>query len=795
MCNISCRNIEAANETIAGLNENGFKINGDTLATFLRHYAKAGDVENIQKTITKFKTENIKLLNRDVLNAIYELVSNGHVEKIDLMFDYLTSNAEMQSSLPDAITLFVANQQSTVLPKILQLLDKSVDVKSLYKHLISEMVRYVTSEEEFVATVKSIESNGYPLETNFEIFQLALKGSSEEIIRRLLMYMKKNGMKVTQVAFEKLIQLSASKGVDHVLNVVNMMCTDYRVQPQSAFIRDVILPALNASDDTTFALDKLRSTKIFIHRTITALLNNSLDKCDFKAAMDLLNSFPSFYAYNQFITQPLVKAYASTGDAQSFVRIVKIIYDNFSKTDGVRDVKRSSDVAVKKKQEFIGEMLYASIAHTLTDSKRLTQLLKAFIDQRLLTNAKYIEKIQEEQLKVEGSSQIGQLLLKLSADNVHLRPSIRKPRSEVDELSAADLQRILNEQRSMGHNVAGTEKLLLLAHIHGGNVDQVNAMMSSGNYDLTNANYAKLIELYIRMGNLENALNMLNQVRTRNPTFKLNPTIMAQLATLMYENNVNFDEICALLYAQRLDKGISKDIILFEKFLQRLAADGHAQLVEQLFNTLVKYNYMKVTIKTVGPLISVHLNNAAYDEAVAKYEYLAKTYKLTPMSTLLFEELIRANKMDLLKRAFNTHEALDKNDAIGRLALAFSQCGQDQMAKSLFQRIRVKDVTKMIYKQCKRYVETDDIESANKLLKSTAGLSCDRRKIYLTILDIYHKHNMADEALELWTNISHDNILPSADFLDKLVELLKANNIKIPADLQTKIEANLKENR
>lgn len=777
---------------IASLSENGFKINGDTLATFLHHYAKAGDVENIQKIIAKFKTEKINLLNSDVLNVIYELVSNGFGEKIDLMFVYLTPNAEMKTSLLNAITLFVANRQSTILPKILQLNDKFIDIKSLYKHLINEMVRNVTSEEEFNATVKLIESNGYTVEKNFEIFQSALKGSSEEIIRRLLMYMKKNGIEVTQITFEKLFQLSASKGVDPVLNVVNLMCTDYRIRPQSAFIRDVILPAMNASDDNTFALDKLRNTKIPIHRTIIALVNNSLNKCDFKMAMDLLNSLKCFYGNNRFITQPLLNAYASTGDAQSFVQIVKMIYDNFSKINDGRDVKLSLDIEVKRKQKFIGEMLYASIAHTLTDSKRLTQLLEAFIDQRLVTNAKYIEKIQEEQLEVDGSSQIGQLLLKLCVDKVHLKPSIKKPRIDMDQLSAAELQRILNEQRSMGRDVTGTEKLLLLAHIHGGNVDQVDSMMSGGNFNLTNANYAKLIELYTRMGNLENALNILKQVRTKNPSFKLNPTITAQLATLMYENNVNFDEICALLYTQRLDREISKDNIPFEKFLQRLAADGHTQFVEQLFNTLVKYNYIKVTIKTVGPLISVHLNNAAYDEAVAKYEYLAKTHQLTPMSTRLFEELIRMNKLDLLQRAINTHESHDKNDAIGRLALAFSQCGHDQQAKLLFQRIRINDVTKIIYKQCKRYVETDDIESTKKLLKSTAGLSCDRRKIYQTILDIYHKHNMADEALELWKNISNDNILPSANFIDKLIELLKANNITIPSDLQTKIATKLK---
>ncbi|XP_055323297.1 leucine-rich PPR motif-containing protein, mitochondrial-like [Sitodiplosis mosellana] len=791
-CHIICGNIEAANATITSLNESGFRINRDTLATFLRHYAKAGDVENVQKTLASFKTENIELMNNDILNVIYELAANGYADKIDMFFEYLQPNAELLTSLANAITLFVANKQSTILPTILQLAKEAGDVRSLYKHLINEMVRHVTAGEEFTATIKLIEANGYTVENSFDMFKSALKGSSEEIIRRLLVYMKANEMEVTQITFEKLFQFSAAKGVDEVLNVVNLMCTDFRILPQSAYIRDVILPAFGASEDTAFVLTKLRKTKIPVNRTIIALVNKSLNKCDFKTAIDLLNSLQCFYANNRFITQPLLNAYASTGDEQSFVRIVNMMHANFAKINEDRDVKLFPAIEVQKKQKFIGEMLYASIAHTLTDSKRLTQLLDAFIAERLVTSSKHIEKIQEELLKVNGSSQISRLLTKLSADKVQLKPSNRKPRIDMDQLSAAELQIILDEQRSMGRDVAGTEKLLLLAYIHGGNVAQVDSMMSGGQFTLTNANYAKLIELYTRIGNLESALDMLKQVRTKNPSFKLNPTITAQLATLMYENNVNFDEICALLYTQRLDKEVLKDNIPFEKFLQRLAADGHTQLVEQLFNTLVKFNYIKVSIQTVGPLISVHLNNAVYSEAVAKYEYLAKTYKLTPMSTRLFEELIRNNELDLLQRAFNTHEAHDKSDAIGRLALAFSQCGQARQAKSHFERVRINDVTKIIHKQCKRYVVTDDIESAKKLLKSTSGLSCDRRKIYQTILDIYHKQNMAEEALELWTDIANDNILPSANFVDKLVELLRANNIKLPSDLEMKIATNLK---
>ncbi|XP_055315863.1 leucine-rich PPR motif-containing protein, mitochondrial-like [Sitodiplosis mosellana] len=797
-CHIICGNIEAANETIATLNKNGFKINRDTLTTLLSHYAKAGDLENIRKTIATFETENIELLNYDILNVICESVASGHADKIDTLFEYLKPNAELRTSLPNAITLFVTNKQSIILPKILQFVDKAGeagDIKSLYKHLINDMVRYDTSEEEFTATIKLIEATGFTVKNSFEMFKPALKSSSEVMIRQLLAHMKTNGIEVTDVAFEKLFQLSAGKGVDAVLEVMNLMCTDFKIYPHIAYIRDVILPALNADDDMALALTKLKQTRIPVHRTVKACVNSSLNKYDFKTAINLLKNYECFYA-NRFITETLLNAYATTGDVRNFVRIVKIIYDNFSKINEYYREATLSDADVRKRQmTFVGEMLYSSIAHTLTDAKRLAQLMHAFIAEGLTTSPNQIQKIQQHLLKVDDQLQIGRLLTQLSAHKMQLKPINAKQRGDMgQQQSSIELQSMLDEQRSLGRNVAGTEKLLFLAHIREGNVSEVESMMkSSSTLNITNANYGMLIDLYGRIGNLEKGLNVLKQACAKDPSFKLYPMTTARLVTLMYENKFSFDEMEALLYTQRQDKVILNNNVPFEQLLQRMAADGHTQMIEQLFSALIKFNYIKATVDTTGPLITVHLKIASYDKAVEKYEYLAKTYKFMPMSVVLFKELIQKNQKDLLGRAFNTHKSVHgESDAVSRLAFAYSECGQVDEAKLLFASNRIHDITKEVGKVCRVYTTSDDIESARILLKSTAGVACDRRIIYQTVLDIYYKHSMAEKALELWTEISNDNILPTPNFIDKLAELLKANNIELPSDLETKITANFK---
>lgn len=828
---LSHRNVNDANKTIQNASKNGFRINRDTLTTLLNYYAKASDLENCHKTIAMFQKMNVELLNHDIFNVMCHFAVNGHADQCESLFQYFKRNAEMQTALCDALTLFVQNNQSIFCAKIMGKLMRddgiAVDIDTIYKNLIQEMCRYDTPEHEFNATIDWIETNGFPIEQNFDMFKPALKGSSAKLIRRLLTYVKVNGLTVTEMAFEKLFELSAtatpSSNADDILKLVDSMCVDFKIQPSVVYIRDVILPAIlqtigRANNEKgsllVMAAGKLRKTKIHHYRTMGALINSSLNQCDFKTATHLMNNYQYFYAI-PFITETLLNAYASSDEAHHFVEILKIICQSFSKINNSQPHEHhhlSDDDINQRKQAFIDEMLNAAVARTLADDgKRLTKLLEAFVaaGNDLIISPQQIRKIQQQlsemDLNFSGNHllQIDRSLKNLmrkedrKLSSLHLGKSINL--LDRQHLSAAELKQTRDELHGVGRDVAATEKRLFLAYLREENIPEVDAMLSgantyAGKLYLTNANYSTLVDLYTRHRQLDKALNMLKLASKHDSTFKFNSILLAKVITLMYDQRQfeDFKEIYRLLDIHCPHRMNTPQNILFEKLLQRLAADGHTQYVQQLFDALVEFNYMRATPQTTGPLITVHLNNGKYDLAVEKYRFLAETFKFLPMSTVLFQTLIQHEQNDLLECAFNVcHQIYGKSVALSYMAFAYSACGQTEKAKQIFQSNCIADVTADIRKMCIKYGEKCDYESAKMLLESTDGIAaCEfsRRIIYQTILDIYCKCDMADAALELWTSICNDNVIVTSNFINELAKLLNANHIELPHDLQAKIK-------
>lgn len=801
-----------------------YKINHDTVVTILDHYAKACDLDNCRKTFAISKTLNIELLNQDILNVKCQFCVNGAADRCDSFFKFFQPNAELQSALHGAISSFVQNNQSRHFVDIVEKLMADGLVSNIrptiYKHLVQEMCRHSTAADEFEATIGSIESSGFTIEKNFDSFKPALKSSSPKLIRRILSGMKVNRLQVSEMAFEKLFELTAASNQEDVLNVVNLMCVDFRVQPSFVYVRDVILPAIlrtstnpNAEDAVMVTADKLLSTKILHHRTLNALINSSLNRCDFKTTIHLMKIKQCFYA-KKFITETLLIAYASTGDVHNFVEVFELICRNFSKITEYHPHELSNAEIKRRKTAFIDEMLAAAVAHSLADEHRLSQLLEAFAkaNDELAINSKQIMKIEQQinesvdlsqRAKEQHMMQINSSLRSLpsakdrrssSSDSSKKQQGLKGGADE--HLNAAEIKQNLHEQLALGRDVTGIEKLLFFAYVREENIPEVESMLSgkttvTGELNLNNANFAMLVKMYVRHNELEKAMKMLERARKKDSTFTLHPMLLAQLIILMYEHGqFQINEIDALLHMHRQEKSVTSRNIPFELLLQRLATDGKTQNVQQLFDTLVQFHYIQVNLETAGPLITVHLNKGEYDLALQKYDDFGKTNKFLPMTGTLFKTLIQSEQNEMLQRALDIHKEVNgKSATMSQLAFAYSECGQIQKAKEIFESGQIDNLTKDIGKVSMRYARRDNLESAKLLLKATEEiLTCDRRPIYQTILDIYHKNDMADAALELWSNISNDDVLPTPHFLEKLAKLLQSNHMELPNDLQKKMQ-------
>lgn len=786
------RNLVAAEEMLSNLKATGFKPNMYTFDEFLKYYAKTGDLDGIEKTIDRVKGENIELLNRDIFKVICELAANGHTEKIDSLLAHVKPTIELRQSLQNSIKIFVERRLSSIIPKILQRADGNV--KEKVKYLIEEMVRCSTPEVEFKNTIGTIEAMGITIENNFDLFKPALDGPSVDITQRLLNHMREKSMPITENVFEKLFQLAAKKDVSEVLSVVNLMCNEFKIQPQLTFVRDVILPGLKCKENPALAFAKLEATAIRQRTSSLAVVTHCLNNKDIKMAYEFANTNMRAFLGIDFIRRPLLEAFSATRDIENFVRFVRLVHDSFSQinnyhkstSNGNGTPFTESDIQTKQKA-YNDELLGTAVSSLRrTDTQLVTQLLEAFANEGLAISPAQAEKLQKH-LQVESETEIGRLLTKLSTESLPLRPieiKWRQTPSVMSQLSSIEVQNILEVKQAQGHSVAATEKLLFLAYIREGNAAEIESILAKDKISLSNSDYAQLIDLYTRHGNLENALNILKRVCANNASFKLDRTKVAKLVRLMIDKGRDFNEIDALLLAHRQGKAEHR-IFIFEHLLDQLAENGSSKTAEQLFDTLIKYSYIEPTPQSTGPLVQSYLKSGKFEKAVAKYESLFAEYKIVPMTMILFVQLIKNNQIELLQRAFDTYEQMHgEQNALCRLAFAFVECGQDRQARAIFENDRLQNITPAIVRECKTFVTYDRIDALKVLLKATKGLFCDRHVIYQSLLDIYTKKNNATDALELWCDyLTDDGILPKPRFKTGLISLLKANDMQIPPEL------------
>lgn len=557
--------MDAAKQTMAKLKEAKFRVNLHTLRTLLVHYAKTGDLPNIENTFLLFKEDNWNLVNRDVLKVMCELSINGHSHLIDSLFVHLEP-IELRAALLRAITLFVENKQSRIIPKILQMADG--DVGAMYKLLIYEMVRLSTDEVEFTETIAHIENLG--------------------------------------------------------------------------------------------------------------------------------------------MTKQLLDSLFGVGSDQS-------------------------------------------------------------------------EQIQN-QLQLDGDKENGLLLKKLITEQLIVKPDQMQGNAfnADNNLTMENLVQF----KPQDNDSYATDRLQFLAHVRGGNVQKVESLMTSGRFIFSNSDYALIIDMYARLGNVENALKILKRASLNN-IFKLNQVNVSRLVTVMFEKGCEMHEIEAVLSAHSQDRTDFR-ISFFNVVFKRLADDGNVRVAEQFFDILYKHGYIIPTADTTKPIIYAHLKNDSFADAVAKYEYYAKTHNFVTLTRLLYIQLIEPLQQDLLQRVFDCDKEISgEKAAIRCLASAYTECGKHLEVRKLLDKFHQQNLSIYIKNQCEKYVIHRGHESAKTLLKATRGLHCNHHLIYQCILDIYEKQNKAQDALNLWHEYCQEPaIFPTQQFRKKLTHLLRRNNVEVPDKLK-----------
>lgn len=75
--------MESASGILTVMTQAGLEPSADTYTTLMCGYARKGDIAEIDKTLAICETKDILLLEKDILEIIYALTTNGHADKVD----------------------------------------------------------------------------------------------------------------------------------------------------------------------------------------------------------------------------------------------------------------------------------------------------------------------------------------------------------------------------------------------------------------------------------------------------------------------------------------------------------------------------------------------------------------------------------------------------------------------------------------------------------------------------------------------------------------------------------------
>lgn len=756
-----------------------YKANFYVLESFLKHYTKENDIENIKKTFDSFAENEVPLNAHNVIKVMYQLSKNGKLEHIDNLMEYLKPLDDKTNALRTILLKLIEDADAPLIHTFLSKISENLKGDAAF--VIERMVQSKVRHKFFDDVINNLKSFDITIETHFDIMKPAINGPSIELIWKMLHFMKSQSFSINESHFAQLLSLSTKKGSHHLSQTVKTMCSEFGVQPQTTTIRDVIMPGLvNGSNDIRKILKQLQAVDLRYGRCMKALLSAQLMKKQLAAALLIASDRGNvqFFFGIDLIVRPLLQT-ISTKDINPLVRLMKIVHKSFENynTHVTNDVNHKADNAAGDLQSnFISEVLETAGRHHRNGEQRIEPLLREFENEGFSLTGEQAKKLRDSLGKV--TTQIDLLLKRLSSGKLEAKPI------QLHSRFSRDSTWIQNRIAQMTKNGKGATRLnrpLYNAYLMEGNLSEAKSLVEKRKFELLPNDHTQLIKTFVRKNQLSDALGALKNAQHLYKSFKLqSPTIIAKLVLLMIDAEHSFDEIEAILIANRNEKPV-KDSSIFDECFHRLASNGNVELLNKLHEAAVANCHIKATPSTTRFLVDVHLKKNDITEAADAYKRIGQNHQTLSMSVALMTAIIKKKEFEMLEDVYSMHKKINGNHlAASNLALAYIKCGYTRQAEFIFNDNQISNLSNVLVKFCEHFQKNEQVKELQTLMKATENALCDRNPIYEALLNIYCEKNDIANAIRLCQEFNADaNIRQSKSLESKLNVLMKKNDVHL----------------
>ncbi|XP_058793240.1 leucine-rich PPR motif-containing protein, mitochondrial-like [Phymastichus coffea] len=745
----------------------GIELTSRTYSEILCAHAKAGDVESIKSTFNQCQEKNIQLTDKEVLDVIYTLAVNQHLNMIDEMISYLNKGGLYNKDAVACILKLLEKNCIDVAYILLKTLLKPENLKNYESggFFLRKLVTSDASNETMIKYCNLLLKD--ELHHNpFELTIIYMFTHNKQ--QRTLSIMKswaETGAEIREHYFFPIfVAHSKDNNLQGLLNTVKSMVFDFKITPSISTIKEYIVPYL--VEDVFTNAQTLVNNHLPFANVAHAILLHLLSQSKTQLAHDFITSTTLTYRLGM-LTRPLTRALARTKDSASIAGIVHQQY-----------------VLAQKNQNTVSEdKLTSREFSSLIVSKAVidlpsydTTLMIEFL-QNLYERGVGIDKGAAEQVKQylgnTLNDEIEGLLNALTSDSL-------EPKN-IERNGNHRIQRYRNSKDSIEESDEFHKLLQVQQYVRNGEKEAVQQSLSQ--LEQENIKYfpgfcATLIDYYASLDDVEGATKWFTKLKEIGSGFKLNKgKILKYAATLIQSNKI--EEALEVLKNPINDVDNNRNV-LAEKLLERVynVCPERTEEFVKLMHDQKLINI--VTANMFAPLIKGYLKAGDIEKVIEKYKWVCENYKLTPCKILIMSHLINKEDAKTLKYItdLSTKVHGEVNSLID-LAVAFFECNRLYQARKILETpgLRLnREKMRIIIEKYYMYDETR-LEGFIQLLN---GLFLDVDPFYVLLLKSYGKKGKWEKCLALWTQMQEENIQPSVTFMEELERILKQCNQEIP---------------
>ncbi|KAG4079720.1 hypothetical protein HA402_006753 [Bradysia odoriphaga] len=780
--------IEAAIGILPVMREAGMKPSSDTYTNLLCAYAKHGKMDEILTTLDECESNEIYLADE----VIYSLAKNGHTDFVDKIIPRLLKSSGYNQHAASLILRLVNISQEDTALKILKTMPRGTKPNDeLYEIgfiFIRQLVKLGRPTEKILSICGELQQTRLHHRAILIAVEMGAKSGNLDVAVPLFRELQQYALPVQQHYFWPLLWAGGKVGTDAILDVLRVMQSEFNIKPNGETVRDYVLPNFQERDYDKIILT-LRTTGISWPTAILSCVHHAITQHRLKTAVNLMLTHPIYYQPS-VLRRPLVEALIKTNDFESYQSIVRSVYESIPRSQNIPNALAVEDAM---QSEVVGQfVLDAAIHFGEKGAVAVEKILSALVEQGLSMSESHAEHIQKS-LGSLLTPEISTLLEILTAGELEPVPYETRSRSnkfDFSDIPVYNLEKMIQQKEAQGENVNGLQRALLQGLFKANDVQKYEEWfekLSKSDFILTSGLYAQRLDLHCNNNDLDKALAILAEIKSKEPDFVLDDFKTMKLFQAFVALDRVDDCIEFLNSNKRAEKSKDECHLQYNRVcwnaLNILAEKGRDVDVTKVFNALEENNFIEVNNVLLGPLIRVHLVNNDLTKALESFKMISTKYKCTPLKNELSCKLIQ--KEDGAKLQLVTDLGTKVHGKVNGsydLALSFVQCGRIRQARKILETPGLPNRSNRISVACKHYQQEGKTSVLEDLVQTTKGLNnVDHHEIFYRLLLCYCKEGSTEKALNLWRQTQEKKTFAASDqFLTTLANFLREKGVKVP---------------